>query len=460
MAKLAPTSIKYIIKAHIKANGVVEKPDVIGALFGQTEGLLGPDLDLRELQRTGRIGRIEVNIKSEGGDSEGEVIIPSSLDSAETSLIAATLETIDRVGPCTAEIKLIGVEDTRQVKRQFVVEKAKDILKNLMESGGQDSSEISEHIKESIRVDEITSHNGCPAGPGLMDSDEIIVVEGRADVVNLLKHGIRNTIAIEGTSVPQAVADLTREKIVTAFVDGDRGGKLIMKELMQKGEVDFVAVAPIGKEVEELAKKEIFKALRDKVTIEKYKAEELGRPPRQRRGYRSGDYRPTDRPPAAGRRFEPQFRTAERVFESTAGIPREGRYEFAAAERQQEGRGRREGRFDRRREPRFDREDRPPRAPMSPEQMEIFRSSLEELVGSRAACIFNEQGELLGRVPVTELVNTIRTVEKPFAVVFDGRVDAELEAVARKSGVKFLVGMEKDALRSSIGILSREDLEK
>ena len=54
-----PTSSKYVIKASIRANGVVNKSDVVGAVFGQTEGLLGDELDLRDLQKSGRMGRVE-----------------------------------------------------------------------------------------------------------------------------------------------------------------------------------------------------------------------------------------------------------------------------------------------------------------------------------------------------------------------------------------------------------------
>ena len=272
MSKLAPTSIKYMIKAHIKAKGVVEKPDIIGAIFGQTEGLLGSELDLRELQRTGRIGRIEVDIKSSGGNSEGDITIPSSLDSAETALIAATMETIERVGPCTAEIKLSSVEDTRSEKRKYVVDKAKDILKQLTETGIPDTSEISEQIKEAVRTEEISSCEGLPCGPHMTDSDDIIIVEGRADILNLLKYGVRNTIAIEGTSVPPVIKDICRKKSVTLFVDGDRGGKLITKEVMQLADIEYVATAPEGKEVEELTKKEVYKALREKVPASQLKS--------------------------------------------------------------------------------------------------------------------------------------------------------------------------------------------
>ncbi|RLJ09793.1 MAG: DNA primase, partial [Candidatus Aenigmatarchaeota archaeon] len=270
MAKLAPTSIKYLIKARIKTKGIVEKPDVIGAIFGQTEGLLGSDLDLRELQKTGRIGRIEVNLKSSSGSSEGEIIIPSSLDSAETALIAATLETIERIGPCIADIKVISVDDMRSEKRKFIVERAKEILKNIVESGIPSAEEVSEQIKEAVRAHEITTYKGLPCGPNLLESEEIIVVEGRADVINLLRHGIRNTIAIEGTSVPPAIVELSKEKITTLFVDGDRGGKLIAKEVLQLADIDYVAVAPEGKEVEDLTKKEVYKSLKEKRSAEQF----------------------------------------------------------------------------------------------------------------------------------------------------------------------------------------------
>ena len=57
MGKISPVSAKYIVHSSINIDGVVDRPDVIGAIFGQTEGLLGADLELRELQRSGRIGR-------------------------------------------------------------------------------------------------------------------------------------------------------------------------------------------------------------------------------------------------------------------------------------------------------------------------------------------------------------------------------------------------------------------
>ncbi|MDD5959560.1 MAG: DNA primase DnaG [Methanobrevibacter wolinii] len=268
------TTTKYLIYADINANGVVEKPDVVGAIFGQTEGLLSNDLDLRELQRTGRIGRIQVIIHSNGGRAKGEIVIPSSLDRIETAILAASLETINRVGPCEANIKVNKVEDVRAVKRQQVVNRAKEIYKGMMDSVTPASMQMIEEVREAMRVHEISEfgEERLPAGPSVHTSDAIIVVEGRNDVLNLLKYGIKNTVAVEGVNVPKSIADLTKKRTVTVFVDGDRGGELILKELLQVGDVDFVTRAPVGKEVEDLEKDEVITALRDKTPIEQFLA--------------------------------------------------------------------------------------------------------------------------------------------------------------------------------------------
>jgi DNA primase len=256
---------KYLIHADIAADGVVERSDVVGAIFGQTEGLLGDDLDLRDLQQSSKVGRIDVQVDSENGQSHGTVTIASSLDKVETAILAASLETITRVGPCRATIEVDDIEDVRAAKRRDVVERAKQLLTESFDDSVMDSREILDEVREAVRVEDITEYAGLPAGPHVTDSDAIIVVEGRADVLTLLKYGIKNAIAVEGTNVPDAVAELTAERTVTAFLDGDRGGELILRELAQVGDVDHVAFAPTGKSVEDLARHEVMSALRDKV---------------------------------------------------------------------------------------------------------------------------------------------------------------------------------------------------
>ncbi|OUJ18943.1 DNA primase DnaG [Methanonatronarchaeum thermophilum] len=264
---------KYLIHAQIKANGVVEKPDVVGAIFGQTEGLIGDSSDLRELQKGGKVGRIKVDISSNDGRSNGEVLIPSSLNKIETAILAASLETIERIGPCKANIRVTDVEDVRETKRDRIVDRAKEILSNMFEETEMEDEEIAKTVKRSFGETGITTYKGLNSGPNVRSSDAILIVEGRSDVLNLLDFGIKNSIAIEGTDMPDQIEDICRNKTVTAFLDGDRGGDLILKELLQRAKIDYVARAPDGKQVEELDHSEVLEALRKKKPVSQIKKE-------------------------------------------------------------------------------------------------------------------------------------------------------------------------------------------
>lgn len=266
MAKISPTSIKYSIIANFVAEGPFQKPDVIGALFGQTEGLLGSDMELRELQKEGKIGRIEVELKTEGGKTTGEITIPSALDKTETTIIAAALETIDKIGPTDAKISIKDISDVRGSKRDYIMERAKALLAGI-KNEGMDSVEMETELRESTRLSKVTEYGSekLAAGPNIDSEKELIVCEGRADVVNMLKHGINNVIGMQGTRFPKTIATLSESKEITLFVDGDRGGNLIAKNVCENAKVTYIAQAPDGKEVEELAGKELLQALRKKV---------------------------------------------------------------------------------------------------------------------------------------------------------------------------------------------------
>ncbi|MCR4284833.1 MAG: DNA primase DnaG [archaeon] len=266
MAKISPTSIKYSIIADFVADGPFQKPDVIGALFGQTEGLLGSDMELRELQKEGKIGRIEVDLKTEGGKTTGEITIPTALDKTETTIIAAALETIDKIGPTDAKISIREISDVRGSKRDYIMERAKALLAGI-KNEGMDSSEMGTELRESSRVSKAIEYGpeGLAAGPDVESSKEIIVVEGRADVMNMLKYGIKNVIGMQGTKFPKTITTLGETKEITLFVDGDRGGNLIAQNVYDNAKVTYITQAPDGKEVEELTGKELMQALRKKV---------------------------------------------------------------------------------------------------------------------------------------------------------------------------------------------------
>ena len=400
MGKISPVVAKYIIHSNIEIEGVVDRPDVIGAIFGQTEGLLGADLELRELQKSGRIGRIEVNTETRTGKTKGTIIIPSSLDKAETSIVAAAIEIIQRIGPCNAKIEVTNIEDVRISKRSMVIERAKELLRKMMDQTMPDSQELADEVTSSVRVMEIIEYgkDRLPAGPAIDESDEIIVVEGRADVLNLLKHGFKNAIAINGTSVPETIVELCQKKVVTALVDGDRGGNLIIKELTSVADIDFVTKAPDGKEVEELAKKEIHKALRSRISGEQAKLE-LSKET-ERTSLELVKRHPQQQQHHPQQQFQ---RPMQRSFQPLPTLRK---------------------------------------VQVSNEEKNLFRSLLEDLIGTRGAEILNNKLNVLGKVPVTEVQTALKSIENAHAVVFDGSIERELVKAAEDSNVKFLIGMD------------------
>ena len=263
-------TVKYVISAKFEIDGVVEKPDVIGAVFGQTEGLFGPELDLRELQKSGRIGRIEITLQSKQDKTTGKIIIPSSLDRVSTAILAASLESINRVGPCESTITLEKVEDIRDARRKLIINRAKEILHQWNIESMPSTDAIFREVSETLRTAKVEKYgkDKLAAGPEIDSAKEILIVEGRADVLNLMRCGIQNVIALEGAKIPETIIKLCKEKEATAFLDGDRGGDLILKELLQVTNARYIARAPPRMEVEELNCKEITVALERKVPLE------------------------------------------------------------------------------------------------------------------------------------------------------------------------------------------------
>jgi 5S rRNA maturation endonuclease (ribonuclease M5) len=414
-----PNAAKYEVRARITAEGVIDKPDVVGAVFGQTEGLLGDELDLRDLQKSGRIGRIEVEIDSRKGKSEGEIIIPSSLDQVETAILASGLETVDRIGPCRAKIEVISVNDIRVSKRQKVVERAKEILARLQEESKGVGVDLTEAVRKAVQVEEITTYGPehLPAGPNIDQADALIVVEGRSDVLNLLRCGIKNVIAVEGTSVPQTVKDLSRGKTVTAFTDGDRAGELILREMLQTMDVDFVARAPRGSEVEELTQKALLKCLRNKIPINQYlemsgfESTGASREPREERGDAGGG-RPERREERSGGGMGGRRDDRERERAPPARMPVPPAAPVAPTV---------------------------PPAPLSPELQRYF-DLLSSVENSSKSLFVGPDDEVVGESPVKDMIEAISNLATPAkAVVFDGIVSQRLLDVAQEKGIGIVV---------------------
>ena len=382
---------------------MVDKPDVVGAVFGQTEGLLGEDLDLRELQRTGRIGRIQIAIRSEGGNSTGEIVIPVSLNKTATAILAASLETVDRVGPCTAKVTLEKLEDIRGAKRRKVVSRAISILKGWEEDISPGTDEIKTAVTKGSKVT-VSKYgpDNLPAGSGLNESSEIIIVEGRADVINLMKCGITNTVAVEGTHVPKSIVDLTRKrgKKVIAFLDGDRGGDLILRELMQVAKVDYIARAPEGKEVEDLTRREVTKALQTQIPADQALALVS-----QQRG-------------TAGKRKRPTRKITRREPRQVEVFDEPEAVEDRRTLRQRKPSTR--------------------KAPVAVD--EVYLSKIGSIKESFKALLFGKDQKVIVECGVAELAKTLEDQEVVQTIVFDGVITQRLVDIASKKNTQLMIG--------------------
>ncbi len=256
--------VKYLVRLRFEVDGVVERADVIGAIFGQTEGLFGPEMNLNELQKSWKVGRIEINLESKNDKTRGEVIVPMSTDIGTAALIAAAVESVDKVGPCSARFTLEAIEDVRATKRKQIVDRAKLIVRDWSSKTSSEGDNVLKDVTESTKRAKVVNYGieNLPAGPGVYTSDLVYIVEGRADVVLFLRAGIENVVALEGTSVPDSIIELGKKKRLIAVLDGDRGGALIEKELAQVVRVEKVLHAPPGQEVEELTPIDVINMLR------------------------------------------------------------------------------------------------------------------------------------------------------------------------------------------------------
>jgi DNA primase len=385
-----PATTKYMIKANIKADGVIEKSDVVGAIFGQTEGLLGDELDLRELQRSARVGRIEVELESKNGKSQGTITLPTSLDKVETVILAAAFESIDRVGPCKASIEAEEVEDVRVARRKQVIERAKILLNKVLEEGKVEGGNIADNVRQAVQIEEIINYGPerCPAGPNIEKSDAIIVVEGRRDVLNLLRYGIKNVIAVGGTNIPKTVAELTTERITTAFVDGDRGGELILKELLQTADIDFVSRAPQTREVEEIPQKLVMKALKNKIPAEQY-----------------AEMYNIEMHKSKSNNFSKNDKVEKKESKSSSS---------SSSKKSSSSKGKSDDYF----------------------------SILDDVSGSLKAVLLDKKDKEMKKIPVRELTDELKKSKNIETVVFDGIITQRLLDIAHNKNVKTIVGMK------------------
>jgi len=367
-------------------------------LFGQTEGLLGSDLELRELQKEGKIGRIDVNLESQDGKTVGRIEIPSALDKAETTIVAAALETIERIGPSDSKIEIEKIEDVRGNKRDYIIDRAKKLLEKI--EGSTESREIGDAVRVSSRVSRLQEYGNENLPAGDISGNEIIVVEGRADVVNMLKAGVKNVIAMNGTILPETIKELSLEKETTLFVDGDRGGQLIAKNTIDNAKIDFVAKAPDGKEVEELTPKEILMSLRKKLSTGEFLTE-IKKNEKRTRIEKKQKYRPG--------------RTESEVKSKTK-----------AKKTEKIGK-------------------------MSEEEKEKMREIMEDITGTKGAVLLNENLDVIKKIPISQLQN--QSIES-YAVIVDGTATSSVVRAAEKINCRHLIARNFAYAETDIDLMS------
>ena len=384
--------VKYLAKLSFEIDGVVDKADIIGAIFGQTEGLFGPEMNLNELQKNWKVGRIEITSNSTNGKVSGTVIIPMSTDISTVSLIAAAVEQIDKVGPCGSKFKLLSIDDVRAIKRDAIVERAKGIMRDWASKSSSEGEDILRDVTESTQKGKVIAYgkDECPAGTLINSSKDIIIVEGRADVLNLMRAGIENTIAVEGTSVPPTIVELAKTKNLSAFLDGDRGGDLILRELNSVIKLTKVSRAPRGKEVEDLTPVEILENLDKKPEKDWNKKPENG---------------------FKGR-----------------GFPRRREYSNRSYSRDTESHSR-----DRQEKEYSKIEEFPD------ELVTKAKEIIPDLEGSLEAHIYDSNIKEILKIPVNELVKTLETTDNSEHIVFDGIITQRLIEVAESNKVKTLI---------------------
>jgi DNA primase len=411
--KLPSTGIvKYHVKLKFEVDGLVEKADIIGAIFGQTEGLLGPEMNLNELQKVSKVGRIEVNVDTKSNIAKGDALIPMSTDISTAALIAAAIESIDKVGPFQARFGLVGIDDIRAIKKKVIVDRAKKIVQEWATKTISEGEEMLKDVYDASKPGKLTAFGKAQlaCGTGVFDSSWIILVEGRADVINLLRGGFDNAIAIEGAKIDETVTKLTEGKKVIAFLDGDRAGDLILKELQGLVKIDKILRAPPGREVEECTPMEIAEILKDAMPFVSADAQQLSSIQPQQTESRQTQKR--DRQEQVVQQQEEQ--QTEIIANSNAN-QQEDAADIVSAVR------------------------------------EVYPQINETL----EAVILDSSRKTLLKIPVSEVVKKLNSAEGAKMLVLDGIVTQRLVEAADKAGIEYIVGHRMSDLKKSTDVRVR-----
>jgi DNA primase len=419
--------VKYHVKLKFDVDGLVEKADIIGAIFGQTEGLLGPEMNLNELQKVSKVGRIEVNVDTKSNSARGDALIPMSTDISTAALIAAAIESIDKVGPFQAKFSLVGIDDIRAIKKKVIVDRAKKIVQEWATKTISEGEEMLKDVYDASKPGRLTTFGRAQlaCGVGVFDSDWIILVEGRADVINLLRAGYDNSIAIEGAKIDETILKLTQGKRTIAFIDGDRAGDLILKELQGLVDIEKVYRAPAGREVEECTPLEISEILKDVEQFIKDKINDTNTVPSNVQQIRN-HYRIDQNQNQSTNQDQNSSITYNRNF-TNQSLSKHNNYDNNDQSQNPDNM--------------ITKEDE--------EVSSIVKTVFQEINETLDAMVFDKSMKRIVKIPISEIMKKISDLKDGNLLILDGIVTPRLVEAANKSGIKYIIGHRTSNLRKA-----------
>ena len=417
--------VKYHVKLKFDVDGLVEKADIIGAIFGQTEGLLGPEMNLNELQKVSKVGRIEVNVDTKSNSARGDALIPMSTDISTAALIAAAIESIDKVGPFQAKFSLVGIDDIRAIKKKVIVDRAKKIVQEWATKTISEGEEMLKDVYDASKPGRLTTFGKAQlaCGVGVFDSDWIILVEGRADVINLLRAGYDNSIAIEGAKIDETILKLTQGKRTIAFIDGDRAGDLILKELQGLVDIEKVYRAPPGREVEECTPLEISEILKDVEQFINDKINDTNTVPsnvQQIRNHHRIDHSQNQ----SNNQDQNSSITYNRNL-TNQSLNKHNNYDNSDQKQSPDNM--------------ISKEDE--------EVISIVKKVFQEINETLEAMVFDKSMKRIVKIPISEIMKKISELKDGNLLILDGIVTPRLVEAAYKSGIRYIIGHRTSNLK-------------
>jgi DNA primase len=418
--------VKYHVKLKFDVDGLVEKADIIGAIFGQTEGLLGPEMNLNELQKVSKVGRIEVNVDTKSNSARGDALIPMSTDISTAALIAAAIESIDKVGPFQAKFSLVGIDDIRAIKKKVIVDRAKKIVQEWATKTISEGEEMLKDVYDASKPGRLTTFGKAQlaCGVGVFDSDWIILVEGRADVINLLRAGYDNSIAIEGAKIDETILKLTQGKRTIAFIDGDRAGDLILKELQGLVDIEKVYRAPPGREVEECTPLEISEILKDVEQFINDKINDTNTVPsnvQQIRNHHRIDHSQNQ----SNNQNQNSSITYNRNL-TNQSLNKHNNYDDNSDQKQNP-------------DNMISKEDE--------EVISIVKKVFQEINETLDSMVFDKSMKRIAKIPISEIMKKISELKDGNLLILDGIVTPRLVEAANKSGIRYIIGHRTSNLK-------------